>query len=114
MKSIINKPWGTYEIIHEGENFLIKKIIVKPHGKLSFQSHNHRSEHWTVVKGIADVKIENENSTLNFNESIYIPVKSKHLLANNQESDLIIIEIWCGTILKEEDIIRYEDIYGRL
>ena len=113
MKLIINKPWGSYKIIDQGKNFLVKNIFVKPHCKLSLQSHEHRSEHWIVVAGKAEVVIDEKYTLLEQNQRIFIPKKTKHRLANNYEKDLIIIEVWYGEILNENDIIRYEDIYNR-
>ena len=113
MNAIVNKPWGTYQVLDQGKNYLTKKIYVKPTGKLSLQSHQHRSEHWIVVEGIAEVTIGEEIVNLKPNESIIIPKKTKHRLANNQQNNLIIIEVWYGKILKEDDIFRYNDIYGR-
>ena len=114
MKSIVNKPWGSYQIIDQGKNFVVKNIVVKPDCKLSLQSHEHRSEHWIIVEGKAEVNVNGNLSILESNQSIYIPSKTKHRLANNYDKNLIIIEVWCGEILDEEDIIRYEDIYDRV
>ena len=113
MSKIINKPWGYYEVLDSQEGFLIKKIFVKTKEKLSLQSHKHRSEHWVVVRGSAKVTIDDNIYNLEMNESIYIPLGSKHRLENRGEKDLIITEIQIGDYLDEEDIIRYEDIYGR-
>ena len=114
MKSIVNKPWGSYKIIDQGKNFLVKNIFVKPHSKLSLQSHQYRSEHWIVVQGIAEVEVNGKISILESNQNIFIPLKAKHSLANNHDNDLMVIEVWYGEILKEEDIIRYEDRYNRV
>ena len=114
MKSFVNKPWGSYQIIDQGKNFLVKNIVVNPNCKLSLQSHEHRSEHWIIVEGKAEVNVNGNLSILESNQSIYIPSKTKHRLANNYDKNLIIIEVWCGEILDEEDIIRYEDIYDRV
>ena len=114
MKSIVNKPWGSYRIIDQGENFVVKNIVVKPHCKLSLQSHKHRSEHWVIVEGKAEVTLNDEISVLEPNQSIYIPSKKKHRLANNHEKNLILIEVWYGENLDEKDITRYEDIYNRV
>ncbi len=113
MKSIVLKPWGSYEVILKDSNFVIKKIIVKPGGVLSLQSHENRSEHWVVVKGVAEITINETKNQIQENENIFIPKKTKHRLANKQSEDLIVIEVWYGEILEEEDIIRYEDIYNR-
>ena len=113
MKSIVNKPWGSYQIIDQGENFVVKNIVVKPYCKLSLQSHNHRSEHWIIVEGRAEVTVKDNITTLETNQSTYIPSKTKHRLANNFSDNLVVIEVWYGDNLDEEDIIRYEDIYNR-
>ena len=110
MKTIVNKPWGSYQIIDEGNNYLVKNILVKPYSKLSLQSHKHRSEHWVVVQGTAEVTINDKISILEPNKNIFIPLEAKHCLANNYDKDLIVIEVWYGEILEEEDIIRYDDI----
>ena len=114
MKSIVNKPWGSYQIIDQGENFVVKNIVVKPYGKLSLQSHKHRSEHWVIVEGRAEVTINGNITTLEPNQGSYIPSETKHRLANNYDKNLILIEVWYGEILDEEDITRYEDIYNRV
>jgi len=114
MTSIVSKPWGSYEVILRNSNFLVKKITVKSGGILSLQSHQNRSEHWVVVKGAAEVTIDANIKQVQENESIFIPKNSKHRLANKLSEDLIVVEIWYGDYLDEEDIIRYEDIYNRL
>ena len=114
MKSIVNKPWGSYRIIDQGENFIVKNIVVKPYCKLSLQSHKHRSEHWVIVEGSAEVTINDNITTLEPNQSTYIPSETKHRLANNYDKNLILIEVWYGESLDEEDITRYEDIYNRV
>jgi len=114
MKAIVKKPWGSYQVINEGKNYLVKKIIVNSHSKLSLQSHKHRSEHWVVVKGLAEVTINGIIRNLESNQNIYIPLQAKHRLANNCDENLILIEIWYGEILDEDDIIRFEDIYNRV
>ena len=113
MNSIVQKPWGSYTILEQNGNYLVKNILVKPGGKLSLQSHDHRSEHWIIVKGSAKVTIDETIKTLKMNESIYIPKKSKHRLENEGKENLIVIEIQFGKILEENDIIRYDDIYNR-
>ena len=113
MKSIVNKPWGSYQVIDQGENFVVKNIVVKPYGKLSLQSHKHRSEHWVIVEGRAEVTINDKITTLEPNQSTYIQSETKQRLANNYDKNLILIEVWYGENLDEEDITRYEDIYNR-
>ena len=114
MNTYVKKPWGSYQIIEEGSNYLVKNITGKPGGQLSLQRHNNRSEHWVVVSGEAEVIIDDKKIILLSNESIYIPKKSKHRLMNNGNKNLVIIEVWHGENLSEKDIERYEDIYGRL
>ena len=109
-----SRPWGYFTVIAEGGDFLIKIIHVNPGQKLSLQSHNYRSEHWTVVKGIAKVILDKNEYTLKTGESIDIAIKSKHSLQNPFKEDLEIVEIQRGNPLSEEDIIRYEDMYGRV
>ena len=113
MKSIVSKPWGSYQVIEKGSNYLVKRIIVKSGGKLSLQNHEYRSEHWVIVCGIAEVTINDETFTLKSNENVFIPQKALHRLANKQKEELIVIEIWFGQSLDEDDITRYEDIYKR-
>ena len=113
MKSIVNKPWGSFEIIDEGEKYTVKKIIVLPGGKLSLQSHEHRSEHWLIASGVAEIIIGEKIYNLKENDNIFIPRGSKHRLANLGSDNLIVIEMWFGDKLDENDIKRYEDIYNR-
>ena len=113
MNSITKKPWGYFEILESGNKFLIKKIIVKPGGILSLQSHQHRSEHWIVAEGQAEVTIDKKIISLKENESIFIPQGATHRMANYQNVDLVVIEMWYGERLDENDIKRYEDVYKR-
>ena len=113
MESIVLKPWGSYQVIEKGLKYIIKRITVKPKGILSLQSHLHRSEHWVIVKGIAEVVLDTNIVKLKTNEHIFIPKQTKHRLTNNEDQNLIVIEVWFGDILDEEDITRYEDVYNR-
>ena len=113
MTSIVSKPWGSYQVIEAGEKYIIKRMIVKPGGKLSLQSHQHRLEHWVVVKGEAKVTIEEDITILRSGEYILVPFQAKHRLANDYSEDLVVIEVWYGDRLDEGDITRYEDIYNR-
>ena len=113
MKTIVNKPWGSFEIINEGKKYIVKKIIVKPGGKLSLQSHENRSEHWLIAEGRADVTINKETFILCENQHIFIPQGAIHRLANNTDKTLIVVEMWFGDNLDENDIKRYEDMYNR-
>ena len=114
MKSIIEKPWGSYQVLEEGQKFQVKKITVNPGGKLSLQSHQNRSEHWIIAQGQAMVTINDNIKKYKENEIIFIPAKTKHSLENNNSLTLIVIEMWYGDILDENDIERFEDIYGRI
>ena len=114
MNSIVEKPWGSFEILKSGKNYLVKKIFVNPGGVLSLQSHEHRSEHWIVTEGQAEVNINGKIYNLKENENIFIPKGSVHRVANKHDVDLVIIEIWYGNRLEESDIKRYEDIYDRI
>ena len=110
----IHRPWGYYESIEENDNWQIKKIVVSPGASLSLQMHNHRAEHWVVVEGNAKVELNNEVKYLSKNESIYIPIQSKHRLSNPNKNPLILLEVQTGEYLGEDDIIRFDDIYGRI
>jgi mannose-1-phosphate guanylyltransferase / mannose-6-phosphate isomerase len=107
------RPWGTYTVLEEGPEFKMKRIEVKPGGRLSLQMHRHRSEHWVVVKGQAIVVNGEEELVINQNESTYIPAGHKHRLENRTEGELVLIEVQCGGYLGEDDIVRFEDNYGR-
>ena len=114
MNSIVEKPWGSFEILKSGKNFLVKKIQVKPGGILSLQSHKHRSEHWIVAEGEAEVTINGNITSLKENENIFIPKGAVHRMANKSNINLVIIEMWYGDKMDENDIKRYEDIYKRI
>lgn len=109
----VYRPWGYYESVSSGPRFQVKKLCVKPGGKLSLQSHNHRAEHWTCVSGTAIVTIDANRQILSENESVYIPLSAVHRLENPGKIDLMIIEVQSGSYLGEDDIVRYEDIYAR-
>ena len=109
----IYRPWGFYISIAEESTWQVKMIEVKANGKLSLQMHHHRSEHWVVVKGRAKVEVENKIEYLSENQSTYIPLGSKHRLSNPGKIPLVIIEIQSGSYVGEDDIIRFEDKYGR-
>jgi mannose-1-phosphate guanylyltransferase/mannose-6-phosphate isomerase len=109
----VNRPWGWYDSIEEGEKFKVKRISVNPGASLSLQSHHHRAEQWIVVKGVATVTNGDEVLTLHENQSTYIPQGQKHRLANLESAPLEIIEVQSGPYLGEDDIVRYEDVYGR-
>ncbi len=108
------RPWGFYISVLEDVRWQVKIIHVKPGARLSLQKHHHRAEHWIVVKGTAEVEIENKKSVLTENESTYIPLGLKHRLSNPGKIPLEIIEVQSGSYISEEDIVRYEDNYGRI
>lgn len=107
------RPWGRWEVLATGEGFIIKKIDVKPGEILSLQSHEHRSEHWTVIEGNAQVTLEEELIDLSANGAVFIPRGAKHRIKNSGETPMSFIEIQTGRILDESDITRYSDEYGR-
>ena len=109
----IFRPWGHYISIADGSNWQVKKINVNPGASLSLQKHNFRAEHWIVVSGIATIEVGEEKKVLNKNESTFIPLGYKHRLSNEGEQLLTIIEVQSGSYLGEDDIIRFEDNYGR-
>lgn len=109
----VHRPWGTYTVLEEGPRFKIKRIVVKPGASLSLQMHHHRSEHWVVVNGAATVVNGNEEIFLVANQSTYIPAGHKHRLKNPGVVDLVMIEVQSGEYLGEDDIVRFEDSYGR-
>lgn len=107
------RPWGDYEQIDRGTRYQVKRITVKPGGKLSLQSHVHRAEHWVVVSGTARVTIDERVTLLTENQSVYIPLGAVHRLENPGKVPLELIEVQSGSYLGEDDIIRYEDVYNR-
>lgn len=109
----VNRPWGWYDSVDEGSRFKVKRIQVKPGASLSLQMHHHRAEHWIVVKGIAEVTNGDQVITLHENQSTYIPQGQTHRLANPGPEPLEIIEVQSGSYLGEDDIVRFEDTYGR-
>ena len=107
------RPWGAYQRIDIGNRFQVKRITVKPGGRLSLQKHHHRSEHWVVVSGTAEVTVGDKVMELHENESTYIPIGEIHRLANPGKVPLEIIEVQVGSYTGEDDIVRIEDVYGR-
>jgi len=109
----VHRPWGSYHSVDQGPRFQVKRIVVKPGGRLSLQLHHHRAEHWVVVRGTARVSINDETQILHENESTYIPSGAKHRLENPGKIDLELIEVQTGSYLGEDDIVRIEDDYRR-
>jgi mannose-1-phosphate guanylyltransferase/mannose-6-phosphate isomerase len=109
----VHRPWGWYDSIDEAERFKVKRIQVKPGASLSLQKHHHRAEHWIVVKGTAEVTCGDKVTLVTENQSTYIPLGEVHRLANPGSIPLEIIEVQSGSYLGEDDIIRFDDTYGR-
>jgi mannose-1-phosphate guanylyltransferase len=107
------RPWGSYTVLEEGAHFKIKRIEVKPQSSLSLQMHEHRSEHWVVLKGEAQIVNGEQTLTIKRDESTFIPAGHKHRLSNKTDEPLVIIEVQTGKYVGEDDIIRFEDKYGR-
>ena len=114
LHTTVHRPWGTYTVLEEGPGFKLKRIEVKPGARLSLQMHNRRSEHWIVVSGAADVVNGERELELQANESTYIPIGNKHRLGNSGTVPLVIIEVQCGDYVGEDDIVRFDDQYGRV
>jgi mannose-1-phosphate guanylyltransferase/mannose-6-phosphate isomerase len=109
----VRRPWGFYDSIDHGERFQVKRIVVTPGARLSLQLHHHRAEHWVVVRGTALVTRGDEQFLLSENESTFIPLGVKHRLENPGKVPLEIIEVQSGAYLGEDDIVRFDDTYGR-
>jgi mannose-1-phosphate guanylyltransferase len=110
----VARPWGAYTVLQEGPGFKIKRLEVKPGGKLSLQLHHRRSEHWVVVAGIAHVTRGDDTFDIRPNESTYLPIETRHRLENRGSEPLIVIEVACGDYIGEDDIVRFDDQYGRV
>jgi len=113
-KNIFYRPWGKYINLFRGKNFLIKEIFVKPKGILSLQKHFHRAEHWFITQGSPKITLNKKIFFKKTNETIYIPLGAVHRIENQNNRPVKLIEAQLGTILKETDIVRYQDIYGRI
>src|SRR6056300_171307 len=113
-KNVYYRPWGKYTNLFEGKDFLIKELFVKPKGILSLQKHHHRAEHWLVTNGKPLITLNNDKFKMSPNEHVFIPLESIHRIQNPGKVPVKIIEAQVGSILKETDIVRYEDVYGRV
>lgn len=111
--SVHERPWGRYETVALGARYQLKRITVTPGAQLSLQSHNHRSEQWTVVEGSALVHVDGEERLVTEAQSVHIPLGAVHRLSNPGKIDMVLIEVQSGCYLGEDDITRYDDIYGR-
>jgi mannose-1-phosphate guanylyltransferase / mannose-6-phosphate isomerase len=110
----VQRPWGFYDSLDRGERFQVKRIVVNPGARLSLQMHHHRAEHWTVVCGTALVTRGEETFLLSENQSTFIPLGTTHRLENPGKTPLELIEVQSGTYLGEDDIVRFDDKYGRV
>lgn len=108
-----NRPWGTWEVIDCGNGFCVKHIVVNPGGILSLQLHHFRAEHWVIVSGKATITLGDEIISKNAGESVFIPVETKHRIQNTSDEPMAFIEVQVGDNLDENDIVRFEDKYGR-
>ena len=113
-KNIFYRPWGSYTNLYNGKNFLIKELNVKSKGVLSLQKHFHRSEHWLITQGVPKITLNKKSFSKKLNETIFIPKGAIHRVQNPYKKTVKIMEVQLGSILKETDIVRYEDIYGRV
>jgi len=109
----IYRPWGYYQDVDSAPRYRVKRIVVKPGSKLSLQKHFHRSEHWVVVRGTAEITLGDDVRSVHENESVYIPIGSIHRLANPGKIPLELIEVQVGSYLGDDDIVRLDDLYGR-
>jgi mannose-1-phosphate guanylyltransferase/mannose-6-phosphate isomerase len=109
----VHRPWGWYQTMDLGERFRVKRIVVLPGKRFSLQKHHHRAEHWVVVRGTAEVVRDDETLLLRENESVYLPLGCVHRLSNPGRIPVEIVEVQTGAYLEEDDIVRFEDDYGR-
>ena len=109
----VHKPWGYFNLLIKTDDYLVKEIVIFPKQSISLQMHNHRSEHWIVLSGKAEITIGSKKQILKDSESTFVPVKKKHKITNNSTRPLIILETQLGNLLSEDDITRFEDQYGR-
>ena len=107
------RPWGYYQSIDQGPRYQVKRIVVRPGGRLSLQKHHHRAEHWVVVRGVAEVTLNDKVTLVHENKSIYLPMGSTHRLANPGKIDVELIEVQTGSYFGEDDIVRIDDVYNR-
>lgn len=113
MLEIGDRPWGKYFVLADEPNYKLKRIIVEPGQRLSYQYHHHRQEFWTIVEGKATVILDGEDIHLEYGQSIFIPQGSKHRIMNSGTTPLVFIEVQTGTYFGEDDIIRLDDDYQR-
>ncbi len=109
-----NRPWGWYKTLEMGPHFQVKLIHVNAGGRLSLQSHEHRAEHWVIMAGCASVTVDDKKQEFKKNDIVFIPQKAKHRLENLTDKEVELIEVQVGDYLGEDDITRYDDVYGRV
>ena len=108
------RPWGTWYVLDESDGFKVKRIHVRPHSRLSYQTHAHRSEHWVVVKGTATCTLDDVESEVPTGGYVDVPLGAKHRISNAHDEELVIVEVQLGPYTGEDDIVRLQDDYGRL
>ena len=108
------RPWGSWHVLDENDGFKVKRIHVLPHRRLSYQTHEHRSEHWVVVRGTATCILEDAELVVRPGEHVDVPRGAKHRIANAHDEELVIVEVQLGSYTGEDDIVRLQDDYGRL
>ena len=108
------RPWGWWKVLDTGDGYVVKEIGVNPGEILSLQSHEHRTEHWVIIAGVAEVTLGDRQIIRRPDETVFIPVGTRHRIANVGEEEMRFVEVQTGNILSEDDIVRYEDVYGRL
>ena len=109
-----DRPWGSWYVLDESDGFKVKRIHVRPHSRLSYQTHSHRSEHWVVVKGTATCTLDDVESVVPTGGYVDVPRGAKHRISNAQDEELVIVEVQLGSYTGEDDIVRLQDDYGRL
>ena len=107
------RPWGSWHVLDERDGFKVKRIHIHPHSRLSYQTHEHRSEHWVVVHGTATCTLDDVESVVRTGEYVDVPQGAKHRIANAHDDELVIVEVQLGSYTGEDDIVRLEDDYGR-
>lgn len=107
------RPWGSWQILDEGDGYKVKRIEVKPHSRLSYQTHDHRSEHWIIVQGKATCVVDGETRIVGPGECVEVELKQPHRITNMEDELLVVIEVQRGEYCGEDDIVRLEDDYGR-
>jgi len=114
VKSLVTRPWGSYEVLMDSDRYQIKRLTVTQKHRMSYQMHYHRSEHWVVTSGTARVTLDDKVYLLAEGESIFVPCCTKHRMENPGHVPLVVIEVQCGEYLGEDDIVRFNDDYARV